>query len=122
MTYQCNQVAFGKKDCVVLSQTQLGFTLLSYNTLGMSTRTHFTVLWIFISRTQCCYRGVPFRHGYFISFFHSNHMHYVPPEPTEVIFPKLESGFHYSWPIGKKFPFAELKSRCYIAANIKRSC
>lgn len=49
-------------------------------------------------------------------------MHYVPPEPAEVIFPKLESGFHYSRPIGKKIPFAELKSRCYIAANIKRSC
>jgi len=49
-------------------QAQHGFTFLSCNTLGMSTLTHFAVLWIFISRTQCCY-GVPFRHGYFISFF-----------------------------------------------------
>jgi len=90
-------------------QAQLGFTFLSCNTLGMSTLTHFAVLWIFISRTQCCY-GVPFRHGYFISFFHSNHMHYVRPEPTEVIFPKLESGFHYSRPFGKNFPLQNLKA------------
>lgn len=115
---QCNGVTYRRKgekknlQCLIPDTTWIHFSLM-YHSRNVTPCSFYTVVDFHFQDTVLLpWSAIQTRLFHYIFFSFKSH----------ALCTNWESGFHYSGPIGKKSPFAELKSRCYIAANIKRSC